>query len=617
MIVLWGKMIDNTETLKLKKRKLNLKREKLFLKYRNIAWMRYHHLNTKNRNMTFKNREFLIDIYKAVNNVRRIAIMKSVQCGLTECFIVSHLEQAERGLSILYILPKIDIRNRFVNNRINGAIVKVALYREIINRTINKADSVALKVFGDGAINYVASNSVANFTEYPADAVYYDEKDRMDQDAILMAVDRLSDSEYKFERMVSNPTVAEYGISYDYENSTCGRYFFKCDHCGEWQPFDFFKNVVKEIGKREYKVLDEAWEEEGSRDVYIYCSKCGGKIDRFGVNRQWVHENRDADTVGFHISKVFSPQGTIRDLVNKMIKSKNSEYKFQLFLNSDLGLPMVGGGSQITRDEVVGSRHDYRLGANIKREGVRYAGVDVGNDLHVVVRDLLSSGKKKMIWKSKLKHEHEVLKLIRDFNISKLVIDAGPELRLVENLKKKSDRVYSCQFTSIRDISVNRQKKVVSLRRTLAIDRVKENYHRSIYMNPTDIADDDEYLKHMMSNVRVVDMSSGEFIWLQKSNRPDHYLLTEAYCDIAGELAAGTDIFSHYEEEAKMEDDYKHKVLANSKVTVVNEMDGLDNDERERIEKKKVMSTDEFFSQLRNEQMVDDVLDNIYGEEDY
>ena len=164
--------MQSKEIEDLKKRKLELKKEKLYNKYRNVYWALYHHLSTKNQRMTFENRKFLVDIYKDMAEMQKMCIMKSVQCGISEGFIVTHLEQAEKGMSVLYILPKTDLRNRFVNNRVNTVLAKVGIYREILSRSLSRADSVSLKIFGDGSINYVASNSPANFTEYPADVVY-------------------------------------------------------------------------------------------------------------------------------------------------------------------------------------------------------------------------------------------------------------------------------------------------------------------------------------------------------------------------------------------------------------------------------------------------------------
>jgi len=604
-----------TDVLALKRRKVQLVKAKLLKTDRNLYWARYHHLNKRNEHLKFyDDREFLVDIYKSAHTKQRMCIKKSVQCGVTECFVVSHLEQAERGLSVLYVLPKTDIRNRFVNNRINRTIAKVPEYRKILASSPNKTDSASFKLFGNGAINYVSSNSEANFTEYPADAVYYDEKDRMDQNVILLAKDRLSDSDYKFERIVGNPTIAEFGISADYDDSTQGVRMFKCPHCGKWQPYDFFENIVKTVGKRQYEVLDTKWLDEPNRDVKMYCSNnsCMKEVPRFGLQSQWVHAFPNSDTEGFQINKIFSPQGTIRDLVKTMVKAKTSEYKFQVFLNSDLGLEMRGGGTQITREAVIATKQDYVCGGHLVKEGTRYAGCDVGGDLHFIVREKVD-GRKKLIFKGKLKTEHDVVRYMQMYNVKTLVIDAMPEERMIERLKKVNARIWSCYFPRTKETRFNRNDRIINVRRTVCIDRVKENYDNTMYVNPRDILQDEEYMKHMESNVRIADLESGEFIWQQKASRPDHYLLTEGYCDLAGEIAIGTDLFAYYEQVGKQND----AEVAVMRAQVHDEMDDLPKEEKERLQGISGMGVSAFFQQVQEESIKQDFEDQLYGEEIY
>ena len=593
---------------KLKKHKLDLKKKKLSGKYPNIYWAKYHHLNTKNAPMSFRNREFLLDIYKDAHSAKKVVIRKSVQCGISEAFVITHLQQAYRGMSIMYILPKTDIRNRFVNNRIDRTIAKVPYYRQILAMsTMKRSDSVALKMFGQGVVNYVASNSPANFTEYPADAIYYDEKDRMDQATILLAKDRISDSDFAYERIVSNPTVVEFGVSADYEQSSKGKRMFKCPHCNQWQEYDFFKNVVRETGRRMFEVLDRSYtREEMKKDISMYCYRCYKPVNRFAARSTWVHEWPQRESRGYHISKVFSPQGALKDLADRCVDSRMNETEFQIFMNSDLGRPMVGGLAQITREEIVASRGEYLCGANIQKHGVRYAGCDVGNDLHVIIREV-RDGRKMLIYKGKVHDEQELVNLISVYGVDRMVIDALPEQRMVERLKEKTDRVHSCFFGSVKETHIDRKNRTITVRRTPVIDRVKGNYEHTVYLNPINMMDDKEYVEHMDSNVRIIDPDHGEFLWVQKQSRPDHYLLAEAYGDLAADMVIGSDYFSVYKQESERID----KEMGQSNVH--SEMDDLPEAERKRLQEKSQMTTDDFFNQIRKQMAVDEVVDDIGG----
>ena len=147
--------------------------------------------------MDMEKMHFQRAIYKTLQSKRYVAIRKSVQNGISETFIVSHLEEADRGLAILYVLPKSDLRNIFVQNRINKLMKMVPFYKEKIKGAIGEADSVIFKGFGKGVCKYVDSNSQSNFVEYPADALYIDEVDQCNQKNLAMAPDRLESSEYK------------------------------------------------------------------------------------------------------------------------------------------------------------------------------------------------------------------------------------------------------------------------------------------------------------------------------------------------------------------------------------------------------------------------------------
>jgi len=203
------------------------------LKYRKLYWAMKYHRNTRGKPMDFKKLPFQVEIYKTLQDSRYVAIRKSVQNGISETFIVSHLEESDRGFAILYVLPKGELRNIFVQNRINKLIKQVPFYRDKIKGAIGGADNVIFKGFGGGVCKYVDSNSPSNFVEFPADALYIDEKDKCDPKNLEMAPDRLESSEHKLIRVVGNPTVEDYGIDVDFKNGTQSEWYVKCDYCGK------------------------------------------------------------------------------------------------------------------------------------------------------------------------------------------------------------------------------------------------------------------------------------------------------------------------------------------------------------------------------------------------
>ena len=301
-----------------------------------------------------------------------------------------------------------------------------------------RTDSVGLKMFGKGVINYVSANSEASFLEFPADLLIYDEKDRMDQDIIQLGPDRLSESDHGLIWEVSNPTIADFGISYAYENSTKGLYMFKCNHCGKWQEFDFFKNVVRQIAQREFEPLDKSYDRLSDDEIKMYCSNvdCKGVIDRYGVQREWVEEHPKRKVTGFKLSKLIYSKDGIKPLVDRCLRVSFNDTKWQRFVNSDLGEAIEGTGAEITRESILASRENYKMDeyGKMEKRGLRYMGVDVGAVLHCVVREW-NGNKKKLIWHGHLKDVGDLLGCIGKYGVGVVVIDALPEIRMVETFK--------------------------------------------------------------------------------------------------------------------------------------------------------------------------------------
>ena len=88
-----------------------------------------------------------------------------------------------------------------------------------------------------------------------------------------------------------------------------------------------------------------------------------------------------------------------------------------------------------------------------------------------------------------------------------------------------------------------------------------------------------------------------EFRWYQKANRADHYFLTEAYAELAHDIAVGSAILEGYEHLLAVGDQKNDKTVP---VT-----------EEERLEKKANMSIDEFFSELNKNNYEDELYGNF------
>ena len=85
------------------------------------------------------------------------------------------------------------------------------------------------------------------------------------------------------------------------------------------------------------------------------------------------------------------------------------------------------------------------------------------------------------------------------------------------------------------------------------------------------------------------------FRWLQKSEREDHYLLAEAYCDIAFSLTEKNEVFRFYEQENERANKDKPKIEQFDETDFSHIKDVV---LRQRLEKKHAETTDEFFRKI-------------------
>ena len=532
-----------------KKRLLTLKKEQLRRNYPKLWLAKEHHINVHGKRMIFGDRyRFLVALYKELSKVQETCYRKSVQCGISELLIVSALEEAMRGLRILYVMPNIDLRGKFVRDRLDRLLKSVEVYRAALKESVGTAASVGLKHFGKGILNFVGSNSTAEFTSFPADALYEDEVDSCDQKNLDMAPDRLDASDYKLQRKAGNPSVEKWGIDAAYQESSQGRWFIQCEACNEWQPMDFFKSVVRQVSDLHYELLNGTREEP-----QVVCVACSASLQRLSKG-EWVHKYNDRAKKGYHISQLFSANVTLASLVDTFYKSLGNAIKTQLFYNSKLGIPYSSAQMKITiallrAAEELGP--EYALKINEPMEGKRrvYIGVDVGKYYHLIARELLPGGFRRLIMVGRFETTRQLVAGIKKLNAKVVVIDEEPEVREVETIKKQVSTLFSCAYSkgkTILDIrrysKEYKKERRFKIDRTFALDAVRGEFAEGKVLNPNnsseigneEIEEYGEYWQHMLASSRVFIEEKGRFEW--RESGPDHFFHAEAYCKLAEEI---------------------------------------------------------------------------------
>lgn len=483
--------------------------------------------------MSFYRRKYALDIY--ADNSKEIVIMKSVQCGMTEWLIIETFTKCEQGLSVFYVLPKYTLRNSFVANRIDKTINMIPYYRNRIKHALGDADSKDIKHFSNGTIKFASSRTDSDFLEFPADMAIIDELDRCDQKNIEKAADRLSASEYKLFRKISNPTISGFGIAEEFKRSDQKEWFVKCDHCGEWQRLDFFRNVVDEQGEGEFVLRDRDWNAGSAQDIDLICVKCCKPLDRFSDHAEWVKARQDSRVSGYHISKLIDPGTSIVELWEKWQMALANETKKQVFFNSDLGLPYESKGAKLTDALLDKCIRDYVMPST--GSGC-VMGVDVGSVLHVSISKIDGEHR----WKQYIgtvPHFEELDSLIVLYGVECCVVDAKPETHEAKKLRDRNPGiVWLCDYHSTegstKEISINDDTYHVVVDRTASMDESHADVllEKVLFPKNAKTIDSGAFYEQMKAPTRVFDEEKNRYIW-NEGTRADHYRHADNYEKIA------------------------------------------------------------------------------------
>ncbi len=509
-----------------------LQKQEAFLKKNYFTtWLATkHHKTHKEQMLNFQKFPYMRQIYLDDQNK---SIMKSTQCGISEMFVVEAIGNSIMGRSIFYVLPTVDLVGRFVKNRVDKSIGFSAYYKSVVaNKIAGKSEAVSLKHIGKGSIAFVGSMTPKPFTEYPADMVIIDELDQCDPANIEMAWERMSASELRRQVKTSQPTVLGFGIHKDWLDSCQYEWQVKCDACGVEVRPDFFKHVAREIDENEYVLYDKEFEWNSDRDIHLICDSCEEPFDGKGTGR-WLKQKDGPH--GYHVSKLFSTNVTVRELVERFNRGLTNIEVLQRFYNADLGLPYTAKGAQLDKEALDRCKADYIMG-NDDRQCV--IGIDVGTMLHVRVNAIMPDGRLKAVFIGTVRDEADIDRIFDRYNITAGVIDALPEKRLSERLCTRHKGLFRCFYGEVKSDTVNAVSKVVTVDRTSALDNVSEMILARNLVLPKNVESLPEYYAHMQSSTRIFDPNAhqgkGAYRWVETT--PDHFFHAEGYSLIAKNL---------------------------------------------------------------------------------
>lgn len=521
------------------------------IRHTRVTFAMDHHCNTRGERMNFNAFPHIRELYD--NTAQVLVLQGSVQCFKSEFAVVDHLAMAFSGLSIFYVIPKHDLKVTYVQNRVDKCVQSVPRYKDIVGDAF--FGSVSLKSFGRGVIKYVGSNVLADFKEFPADAIFVEEVDQCNSENVNYALDRIRASPYQFRRYLGNPSEPKRGINAFYLESNQNEWHVPCYACGKLIQTDWFKVVVKATKDKggetvDYTLRDTEWERGCGRDTHMICP-CGGRLIRDSKKGKWIPQNPSHPDTGYHISMLDSLINDISGMWARFTKATIDPVLLKQFYNSDLGLPFAASGNKVTTgllERCVVPNYNFQVDEDcgyVKGDGHAgpcSMGIDVGGAFDVRISYRTNRGNRLAVFMGKVRHVQELYDLVERYNVQMAVIDAEPEATLSEEFQNTAGiPVWRCKYRHTEGTSagmkLNDNDMVINIDRTDALDRSFVQLKRKKNLLPANYSAilGGEYESEMCMPIReAVDdpkRGSRRFIWTKGKDHQRH-------CDTYDMLAA-------------------------------------------------------------------------------
>jgi hypothetical protein len=546
--------------LSLDRRDLLVAEKLLEVRDKRIEFATKYHRNTHGERMDFVRNAHLPQIYNTL--AKSLVIQGSVQSKKSEFIIIDHFAAAACGLNIFFVLPKVESRTTYVQNRIDKRIGETPEYRAYVRDGF--FDNTVLKHFGKGTIKYVGSNVLSDMREYPADMLFVEELDQCAGTNVQYARDRLRGSIYQFRRYIGNPSLKGVGINRMFESSTRNFWHIPCEKCGQPIPLDWFKTVV--IVKHDddgnfvdYSLRDQEWRRDCGRDIHCMCPTCDVPLNRQSTAGLWVPENPSCDTEGYSMTMLNSWENSIYDIFTAWEDAWESAAGLEHFYTSNLGIPFVVGNQRLTvqtlrkaahlRDpySFTTEKHKGYLNEEFSRKKCSM-GVDVGKKFDVRISEVLPDGVRKAIFIGKVSTLQELISLGVQFNVQVAVIDAMPEFRTVLDFQEEAPFfVWSCSFGSEgadKRIKKDKKNRSIAIDRTAGLDRTLAEFKAGKNLLPINFESllEGEYVKEMTEPVRQEETDTKgntKFVW---SKGKDHQRFADLYDYLAATFVSSSSL---------------------------------------------------------------------------
>lgn len=467
---------------------------------------------------------------------------KGAQIGATEIQIFKTLhgmitKRFRQGA--LYLFPTADDVTDFSKGRFNPLIEN---NYDQIGRYVQSTDAANIKRINEAMLYLRGARPTkkhagikktsTKLKSIPVDRLVFDEKDEMDPAMIRLAQERTAHSRLNFgfgeQIALSTPTIPDYGIDKDYQESDQRVWQIKCQKCNTYTCLELeFPNCI-------------APTEKGN--ALRLCKKCRQEIHP--GNGIWVPQYPGKDKVGWWASQLISPRVNPRNILDAFNDPPDGD--LSEVYNSKLGMAYIAAENRLTQNQVFACCGSDPM--DVRFTGATGMGVDVGKILHVVIGSIPFKGGIRIRKMARVSSFNDVYDLAKQFNVRFTVFDLEPETRKVREYRAMSKHpVYGCDYNEHQRgaWAWNDRDGVVVVNRTEICDATHNLVDQTGRLEiPRKDAEVEEYAKEMCNIAKVLetDEETGSKAYRYRKLGADHYRHATNYLFLACEQLGVTEL---------------------------------------------------------------------------
>jgi hypothetical protein len=478
--------------------------------------------------------------------VQKAAQMSFTEMALNKTFYAIDIE----GKSVLYVLPsQVPDAKDFSTSRFDPALELSSHLRHMFSDVSN----IGHKRAGSANLFIRGSRSRSQMKSLPVATIVFDELDEMNQDNVVLALERTSGQMEKQVIGVSTPTIEGHGINLYFANSTQKHYYFRCPHCSRLVELLFPECLI---------ITSDNVTDPKIRDSYLVCPQCKVKLNHeekvtYLQNGIWVPSFSDRMIEGYTISQLYSMTVKPCDIAINVLKAESNPADEQELFNSKMGVVHTVAGARVDDDDIIKCTGSHTKYVDQLPRTMTVMGVDVGaKKLHVEIDEVYWTDKNKsidtnvcttakVIWEGTVAQFAELDKLMLRFKVAFCVVDSNPERRSALEFAQRFDGIvklcYYSRATNTRLLKGEASDDyVVHADRTSWMDaglgRFKGDKKRIIL--PSDVSQ--QYKDQIKAPVRRYEKDDagnpvGRYV---KGNVDDHFAHARVYAEIAIVFAA-------------------------------------------------------------------------------